>query len=312
MMSRREIAAMRTTIAPHIRRTPVVDVGMETAREPVSLKLETLQHTGSFKARGAFANLVGTTVPPAGVTAASGGNHGAAVAYAASVMGSAARIFVPETSPPAKVARIRSYGAEVVVAGATYVEALALSKRHAADSGALAVHAYDASPTIMGQATIALEFEDERPDLDTVLVAVGGGGLIAGVAAWYASGTRIVGVETEGCPTLAEALAAGRPVDIAPTGIARDSLGASRLGDLSFEIASRHVRAAVLVRDADVAAAQGWLWDKARVVAEPGGATAVAAMLSGVYRAEPGERVGVIICGANVDLDGFAAATPPS
>ncbi len=306
MMSRRDIAAMRTAIAPHIRRTPVLDVGIETVPELVSLKLETLQHTGSFKARGAFANLVGASVPPAGVTAASGGNHGAAVAYAASVMGKAARIFLPETSPPAKVARIRSYGAEAVVAGATYVEALALSTRYAAETGALAIQAYDAALTICGQATLALELEDERPDLDTVLVAVGGGGLIAGVAAWYASGTTIVGVETEGCATLSEALAAGRPVDIVPSGIARDSLGASRLGNLTFEIASRHVRAAILVSDAHVTAGQKWLWDKARIIAEPGGATAIAALLSGVYRAEPGERIGVIVCGANVDLDGFA------
>jgi len=306
MISRREIAAVLSRIAPRIRQTPVVDVLVGPSAKPVSLKLEVLQHTGTFKVRGAFSNLLGRDLGEAGVAAASGGNHGAAVAYAAAELGVKATIFVPTTSSPAKVDRIRSYGADVVQEGAGYVDALARCERFAAETGALAVHAYDAEPTVAGQGTIALELEDQRPDVDTVLVAVGGGGLIAGVAAWYSGGIKVVSVETEGCPTLARAVAAGAPVDIEPAGIARDSLGASRIGSIAFEIARSHVHDCVLVSDGAVRKAQSWLWDEARVVAEPGGATAFAALHSGAYVRGPGERVAVIVCGANVDLAGFA------
>ena len=276
------------------------------SQHTVTFKLETFQHTGSFKARGAFANLAGAVVPQAGVVAASGGNHGAAVAFAARALARPARIFVPTASSAAKVARIRSYGGEVVQEGANYAEALARASAYAEAAGALAIHAYDVSLTVRGQGTIAREFEDQARGLDTVLVAVGGGGLIAGVAAWYAGRVKVVGVEPTTCPTLERALAAGAPVDIAPSGLAMDSLGASRIGDIAFTVARAHVERVVLVADEDIRAAQVWLWRRLRLVTEPGGATAFAALLSGAYRPHANERLGVILCGANVDPASFA------
>jgi threonine dehydratase len=267
----------------------------------VTLKLETFQHTGSFKPRGAFANLLGGAIPVAGVAAASGGNHGAAVAYAASKLGAKARIFVPLKTPPAKLALIGSYGAEIIKEGENYAMAFELCSRYAALTGAMLVHAYDSEPTISGQGTLALEFEEQTPDLDTVLVSVGGGGLIAGVAAWYSSGLKIVSVEPENCPTLERALAAGRPVDVQPSGIASDSLGASRIGELPFSLAAAYVDRALLVSDDQIRDSRRWLWDRLRLLTEPGGATAFAALLNGTYKAEQNERVGVIICGANTD-----------
>jgi threonine dehydratase len=304
-VNRDDIDRAAHRIAPHIRRTPVMDVRLEGTALPVTLKLELLQHTGSFKPRGAFNNLVGLAPNGAGVAAASGGNHGAAVAYAAGALGHKARIFVPEISSPAKVARIASYGAEIVQKGANYGEALLFCGDYVAQSGAFDIHAFEAEATLAGQGTLARELEDQAPDLDTVLVAVGGGGLIGGIAAWYQSRVKVVGVEPDTCNALHAALGAGAPVTITPSGVAADSLGASSAGRLMFPIAQRHVSHVVLVDDDGVREAQRHLWRTAQLVAEPGGAAALAALLSGRYRPEKDERVGVVVCGGNTTIEAF-------
>ncbi|MBV9078090.1 MAG: threonine/serine dehydratase [Methylobacteriaceae bacterium] len=291
-------------IRPHVRRTPAITIdGAELglAAGPLSLKLELLQHSGSFKARGAFANLLTREVPASGVVAASGGNHGAAVAYAAGRLGHRATIFVPSVSSPAKVARIRAYGAELVIGGDRYADALAASERHVARTGALAIHAYDDPATLLGQGTVGLEWEAQAPELDTVLVAVGGGGLIGGVAAWCGGRVKVVAVEPELAPTLHDALKAGRPVDAPAGGVAADSLAPRQVGALMFPIAQAYVAEAVLVPDEAIRAAQRLLWDRLRIVAEPGGAAALAALVAGRYAPQAGERVGVLLCGANTD-----------
>jgi threonine dehydratase len=301
-IDRDAIAATERTIRPYVRTTPVIgvdgaDFGIDGV--PLTLKLELLQHAGSFKSRGAFTNLLTRAVPKAGVAAASGGNHGAAIAYAAMRLGVPAKIFVPSVASPAKIAQIRGYGADLVVGGALYADALAACERHLADAGALSVHAYDQPETLLGQGTVGLEFERQAPELDTVLVAVGGGGLIGGVASWYAGRIKIVGVEPEAAPTLTRALAAGRPVDAEAGGIAADSLAPRQVGQLMFPIAQRHIAEVVLVTDDAIRAAQETLWRTLRLVAEPGGAAATAALLSGRYVPRPGERVGVLVCGGN-------------
>jgi threonine dehydratase len=308
VVDRANIEATERLIRPYVRRTPVLEVqaqdfGLEG--RPLVFKLEFLQHSGSFKARGAFANLLGREVPAAGVTAASGGNHGAATAYAAMTLGLPARIFVPEISSPAKMARIRGYGAELTAQGARYADALKLCEAWEGESGALALHAYDTALTMIGQGATALELEQQAPDLDTVLVAVGGGGFIGGVAAWYGGRTRVVGVEPEGAPTLYRALEAGHPVDAPAEGIAADSLGPRRVGAATFPIAQAFVDKVVLVEDDDIRKAQQMLWDACRIVAEPGGAAALAALISGRYRPAADERVGVILCGANTTAVDF-------
>lgn len=295
------IAATHPRILPHIRRTPVLaldgaEVGATAAT--VTLKLELLQHAGSFKTRGAFANLLLRNVPEAGVVAASGGNHGAAVAYAARQLGIPATIFVPTISSRAKIDRIRSYGAELVIEGDRYADALAASEAMQARTGAMSVHAFDQHETILGQGTLGRELEEQAPQ-DTILVAVGGGGLIAGIAAWFAGRARVVGVEPEGAPTLARALDAGHPVDAEAGSIAADSLAPRRVGELVFPIARRFVERVVLVTDEEIREAQRTLWRLARIVAEPGGATAFAALLSGRYRPAAGERVAVVVSGGN-------------
>jgi threonine dehydratase len=295
-------------IRPYIRRTPVVeadaaDFGLDSM--PLVLKLELMQHTGSFKTRGAFANLLMRPVPAAGVVAASGGNHGAAVAYTAMKLGKPARIFVPSVASPAKMERIRGYGADLVVHGERYAEALAASEEWVAHSGALPIHAYEQVETLLGQGTVGLEFAEQAPQCHTLLVAVGGGGLIGGIAAWFAGSIRIIGVEPEAAPTLSLALQAGRPVDSPAGGIAADSLAPKRVGELMFPIAQRYVERVVLVPDAAIQTAQRALWDVMRVVAEPGGAAAFAALLSGKYQPLPGERVGVLVCGANTTAVDF-------
>ena len=208
-----------------------------------------MQHTGSFKTRGAFTNLLTREIPEAGVVAASGGNHGAAVAFAAMKLGKPARIFVPRVSSPVKIERIRGYGAELVVTGERYDDALAASREWAAESGALTVHAYEQVETLLGQGTAGLEIEEQAPQLDTLLVAVGGGGLIGGIAAWYAGRVRIIGVEPEAAPTLARAFEAGRPVDAPAGGIAADSLAPKRVGEMMFRIAQAYIAGDVLVPD---------------------------------------------------------------
>lgn len=264
------------------------------------LKLELLQTSGSFKPRGAFNRLLSAALPAAGVVAASGGNHGAAVACAAQSLGVPAEIFVPDLTGAAKRERIAGYGARLVVGGATYDEARQASEARAADSGALLVHAYDQPEVLEGQGTLALELEHQAPDLTHVLVAVGGGGLLGGMLGWYGNGTTaMVAVEPEGCPTLHAALQAGRPVPAPVGGVAADSLGPRQVGALMFPLAARHLGGAVLVTDGAISAAQRWLWQELRLVAEPGGATALAALLSGAWVPPAGARVGVVLCGAN-------------
>lgn len=303
-ITRERIAVMEPRIRPFVRHTPVLRVDMADFGRPalpVDLKLECLQHSGSFKARGAFTNLLERPVPAAGVVAASGGNHGAAVAYAAMRLGHKATIFVPEVSPQAKLDRIRGYGAELIVGGARYAEALAASESFAEKSGALQIHAFNQEETLVGQGTLGLEIEADLPKLDTLLVAVGGGGLIGGIAAWFSGRIRIIAVEPEGAPTLHRAFAAGRPVDAPAEGVAADSLAPKRVGDMMFPIAEAFVERSILVGDDDIIAAQAALWDRVRIISEPGGAAAFAALLSGRYAPAAGERVAVLVCGANAN-----------
>jgi threonine dehydratase len=284
------------TIRPYLRRTPVIDLELAG---PVTLKLEQLQCAGSFKARGAFTNLLLRDVPPVGVAAASGGNHGVAVAYAAHQLGIPARVFVPTVSSPAKVERIRKL-AELVIAGDRYADALAAAEQWIATSGAMSVHAYDHQATILGQATLALELADQAGPLDTVLVPVGGGGLISGIASYFAGTTKVIGVEPDGAPTLAHARAAGAPVDAPAGSIAVDALAPRRVGDLVFPITQAYVEDVVLVDDDAIRTAQRTLWQTARIAAEPAASVGVAALLSGAYKPAPGERVAIIISGANM------------
>jgi threonine dehydratase len=307
-ISREGIVATEKAIRRHVRWTPLVktdlaDFGLSAA--PAAFKLEMLQHSGSFKARGAFANLLLRKPPAAGVVAASGGNHGAAVAYAAHQLGVPATIFVPDITSPAKAELIKSYGAELVVAGSRYADALAASEAHIEKTGAMPIHAYDQTETLLGQGTVGLELEQDMPDVDTVLVAVGGGGLIGGIAAWYTGLVRIIAVEPELAPTLHMAIRTGKPVDAPAGGIAADSLAPRRVGELTFPIAQEHVERVVLVNDDAIRRAQAALWSSLRIVAEPGGATAFAALLSGQYRPRPRERVAILICGANTTAVNF-------
>ncbi len=315
IIGREEIAATEQVIRPYIRRTPVIALdGADFGLPDISLflKLEMMQHSGSFKARGAFANLLMRGPPPARVVAASGGNHGAAVAFAAQKLGIVATIFVPSISSPAKIQRIRNYGAHLIVEGERYADALAASDAWAARQGGTTIHAFDQRETLLGQGTLGLEFEAQVPKLDAVLASVGGGGLIGGVAAWYGGCTEVIGVEPEASPTLTRALAAGGPVDAESGGIAANSLAPRRVGRLVFPIAQRFVSRVVLVKDEDIHNAQKALWDIARIVAEPGGVAAFAALLSGQYRPARGTRLGVVISGANttdVNFDRPAAST---
>lgn len=309
-ITRAEIEAAYARIAPHVRRTPTWTLPQAFGHDgPVSLKLEFLQHAGSFKTRGAFNTLLSKTVPAAGVAAASGGNHGAAVAFAARQLGVKARIFVPEISSPAKVAVIRSHGAEVVIGGARYADAQDACDRYVAESGALRIHPFRAESTIIGQGTVGLEWEQDAPALDTVLVAVGGGGLISGMASWWADRVKVVGVEPEGSRALHAALQAGRPVDVDVDSVAADSLGARNTGDLVHSICSRTVDHVALVTDEAIREAQALLWRDYRLAIEPGGAAALAALISEVYKPRAGEKVGVLLCGANVELKKLAELT---
>jgi threonine dehydratase len=317
VITREDIRGTYETIRPYIRRTPVIrlDLGdldpAASGRPAITLKLEQLQCAGSFKARGAFANLLLRVVPPAGVVAASGGNHGVAVAYAASRVGLGgkqsvpARIFVPTVSAPAKIERIRQLGAELVVTGDRYADALAAAQAWVAASGAMSVHAFDQRETLLGQGTVALELtaQADNPDvggLDTVLVPVGGGGLIGGIAAWFAGSTRVIGVEPDGAPTLTRARAEGGPADAPAEGVAADALAPRRVGELVFPITQAYVEDVVLVGDAAILAAQRALWQAARIAAEPAASVGIAALLTGAYKPAPGERVAVVISGANM------------
>jgi threonine dehydratase len=303
-LTRNGIEAAAARIAPYLRRTPTLALEADAlgVAGQLVLKLEFLQVTGSFKPRGAFNRLLSADIPKAGVIAASGGNHGVAVAYAAHRLGVPATIFVPTIAAPAKLKRIRDSGAEVIVSGSNYAEALALSMERAKASGALVVHAYDQPEVILGQGTVGLELMAQAPTLDTVLIAVGGGGLIGGIAlALAGSGVRIIGVEPVLAPTLHDALAAGRPVPVEVAGVAADSLGAREVGPLAFAILQEQGVRVLLVEDDAIRTAQRVLWHELRILAEPGGATALAALLSNGYRPQPGERVGVVLCGGNTD-----------
>jgi len=308
-VGRAQIEAAEKVIRRYIRRTPIVEVeGRDFGLEGVTLvlKLELLQQSGSFKARGAFANLLLRSVPAAGVVAASGGNHGAAVAHAARQLKVPARVYVPRISNPAKIERIRASGAELVLVGERYADALAASEAWADSSGALQVHAFDQDETLMGAGTLGLELEQQAPALDAVLASVGGGGLIGGIATWFGDRLRIVGVEPELAPTLTRALEAGKPVDAPAGGIAADSLAPRRVGERVFPISQRYVKQVVLVTDDSIAQAQQALWNTLRVAAEPGGAAALAALLSRRFQVRPGSRVAVVISGGNTSAVNFA------
>ena len=298
------IRAAAERLAPHVRRTPVIEIdGADFGLAAVRLvfKLEFLQHAGSFKTRGAFNNLLTRPVGPQGVVAASGGNHGAAVAFAAMKRGVPATIFVPSVASPAKMEQIRGYGARLEIAGERYNDALLASQRHVEESGALPIHAFEQWETLQGQATVGLEFEEQAPRLDRLLVAVGGGGLVGGIAAWYAGRIPVIGVEPEEAPTLTHALAAGEPVDAPAGGIAADSLAPKRVGALMFPIAQRYLAGTVLVTDDAIRESQRALWKAMRIVAEPGGAAALAALISRALEPRAGETVGVLLCGANTN-----------
>jgi threonine dehydratase len=302
-----EQAAAR--IAGRVRHTPLLRLSRDELGLgfPVTLKLELLQHAGSFKPRGAFNRILSEPgLPASGVIAASGGNHGAAVAYAAQSLGIRADIFVPELTSAAKRARIESFGARLVVGGATYADALAASRLHQAKTGALEIHAYDHPAVLSGQGTVAREFAADAPELTHVLVAAGGGGLIGGMAAWYAGGTALISVEPESCPSLHNALAAGHPVVSPVGGLAADALGARQVGDTMFPLAQAYVGDSVLVTDDAIAAAQHLLWDRLRLIAEPGGATALAALVARRWTPPADAVIGVLVCGANTDPAGFA------
>ena len=309
MIGRREVEAAWQRIRPYVRRTPVIEVpaGALGIRTPLALKLESLQVSGSFKGRGAFHKMLASDVPKAGIIAASGGNHGVAAAYAARALGHKAEIFVPTIASPAKVERLKKYGAIVHQVGAVYAEARAASERYAAETSALVVPAYEDEVVFAGAGSVALEFA-EQAKFDTLLVAVGGGGLIAGCSAAIGEDIRIIAVETEGTPTLHEALLAGHPVDVKVSGIAADALGASRIGVPNFELAQKRVRESVLVSDDAVRKAQRALWEELRVIAEPAGATGLAALMTGAYRRAASERVATLICGANTELSSILSA----
>ena len=314
IVNRKLIAENYKLIQPHIRRTPVIEIDVADfglsfsgdKRSPkIVFKLELFQHAGSFKARGAFTNLLTRKVPHAGVVAASGGNHGVAVAFAAMKLGKPAKIFVPSVASAEKMDRIRGFGAELVIAGERYADALAASEKWVAETGAMPIHAFEQIETILGQGSVGLEIEEQAPKLDTLLVAVGGGGLIGGVAAYFAGRVNVIGVEPETAPTLWNALEAGRPVDSEAGGIAADSLAPKRVGELMFPIAQKYISNVVLVSDDAIQQAQETLWKTFRVVTEPGGAAASAALLSGRYKPKRGERVGILVCGGNTSAVNF-------
>jgi threonine dehydratase len=308
VLGRADVEAARERIDGYVRRTPVLQLGPGAFGLDawVTLKLELTQHTGSFKPRGAFNKLLSSEVPDAGVIAASGGNFGLAVAYAARTLGHRAEIFVPSNSPKVKADGIRALDAEVTVVEGYYDEALDASRARAEESGALVLHAYDQPEIVAGQGTVGAELAEQVPDADTVLVAIGGGGLIGGIGAWYEGRTRVIGVEPETSTSMTSALAAGGPVDVSYGGYAADSLGTKRAGEIAFEIVSKHVERVVLVSGDQILEAQRRLWREVRVFAEPGGAAALAALLSGAYVPGPNDHVAVVVCGANGDLEAIA------
>lgn len=311
MIGRPEIIAARERIGSRVRRTPVLSLptgGIAGLPGALTFKLENCQVTGSFKPRGVFSRVLSEpSLPKVGLVAASGGNHGAAVAYAARALALPCEVFLPSIAPAIKREQLRLLGAKVTIAGDVFAEALQAAEACAADSGALSIHAFDHPAVVAGQGTLAAELEEQAPDLDTLLVAVGGGGFIGGIAAWYSGRTRIVAVEPEGSPSLSRALEAGEPVDIVTGGLAADSLGCRRVGGTGFEIAQRFVERALVVPEGAIRRAQRLLWDELRVIAEPGGAVALAALVEASYVPALGERVGIIVCGGNTDPAALSA-----
>ena len=293
-------------VTPYIRQTPVVTFETRTVTQPVTLKLEQLQHAGSFKTRGAFNTLLGTEPPAAGLVAASGGNHGAAVAYAAQRLGFPARVYVPEIAGPAKISLIRACGADLQVVPGAYSNALEQAKAWEEKTGAMQIHAYDAEATVAGQGSCFVEWEQQGLNADTVLIAVGGGGLIAGALGWFQGRCKIVAVEPERCATLHAALSASAPVNVEVSGVAANALGAQKIGTIYFDLAQSNGIESVLVSDAAITQAQRRLWQDLRQVVEPAGAAALAAVLSGAYTPEPDERLAVLVCGGNIASDPLA------
>ena len=305
-----DITAAAARIAGRVRQTPILTVegaalGLPC---PVTLKLEQTQVTGSFKVRGAFNTMLAADVPAAGVVAASGGNHGAAVAYAATELGHRSLIFVPKAiAKEEKLRRMRMFGGEVILTEGAVADCMAAYAAHAETTGALSVHPYDTFPTLAGQGTIAREIEEQMGGVDTILVATGGGGLIGGVAAWVRDRVRVVSVETRDTNTLERSLRDGPEFSASPSGVAASSLGGPRLGVMSYAVIRDFVDRAILVEDADVYDAATRLWEATRLIGEPGAAVALAALSSGAYVPEPGERVCVVLCGGNAEPDWFAA-----
>lgn len=320
-MDRADVVEAAHRIAGRVRRTPVhlVDAGDDWLPWGGCLKLELMQHTGTFKARGAFNRILsaaerGELDPAVGIVVASGGNAGLANAYAAATLGVPARVFVPGSSAPAKLQRLDAYGATVVRIGSEYAEAFDAAMDHVASTGAVYCHAYDQPEICAGAGTLGLELLEEldqrRRRVDTVLVAVGGGGLMSGVATAVEGRARVVGVEPSRAPTLHAALDAGMPVDVPVSGVAADSLGARRLGSIAWEVARRAGVTSVLVDDDAITAARQALWDRYRLAVEAGAAAPIAALISGRYQPEEDERLAVVLCGANTDPSDLMPLTP--
>lgn len=300
-----EIEAAAGRIEGHVLRTPVVRMQGAGLNAPIEMKLEQMQRTGTFKARGAFNTLLSQPVPDAGLVAASGGNHGAAVAYAARELGHKARIYVPEMAGPSKIALIKECGADLQVVSGAYSNALHLAQAYEAETGAMQIHAYDAPGTVAGQGTCLREWEDQGLEADTVMIAVGGGGLIAGSLAWLTGRRKVVAVEPENAPTLARALQDGPDTEVEVSGIAANALGARKIGRICFDMVTRYQAQSVTVPDDAIAHAQHWMWQEMRQLVEPAGATALAALFSRAYVPEPGEKVAILVCGANIAPDPF-------
>lgn len=298
-----DVAAAADRIRGLVRTTPIVEMASGTFGVDAALvfKLELLQHTGTFKPRGLFNRALTHEVPSAGLVIASGGNAALALLHVAKQLGHQAEVFVPETAPAAKVAKLHQHRAGVHQVGQNFAEAVVASERRAEETGALLMHAYDQPEIVAGQGTVGLELEQQCPDVDTVLVACGGGGLVGGIAAWFDRRVRVIAVEAEGSPTLATAREAGERVTISVGGVAADALGASRIGAIAWEVAQRAIDDVVVVPGEAIMDARQRLWDELRVCAEPGGAASLAALTSGGYEPAPGERVAVIVCGGNSD-----------
>lgn len=306
MLWQTEIQAATDRIKPHIVRTPVLEYDGFGLGHSIALKLEQMQHTGSFKARGAFNTLLSLDVPRAGLVAASGGNHGAAVAFAAQKLGHKAKIFVPELAGPAKISLIKRCGADLSVVAGEYANALAAAQEYEAETGAMQVHAYDAEATVVGQGTVMAEWQSQGLNADTVLIAVGGGGLIAGAMAWLDGKVKVVGVEPQLAPTMHSALTQGEPVEVEVGGIAANALGARKIGQIGFKLAQKTQTQTVLVSDKAIETAQIALWQELRQLVEPAGAAALAAVMSGAYQPAKGERIAVLVCGSNLSNDPFS------